>query len=303
MEDAADPAAELRDAQRRLRKRMAIALAIALLAAAAGGALIYWWTRPGPEIPPIARPYLWEVTTPGGGPPSYLFGTVHIGYAVTDLPRVVRDAQERSAITVLESDLLDEPAPPAAPPIPIDEPTGPTGRARLTDREWARLAKMTGRDEDHLVPLATSDLLGLALISQAPARIEAMDRGLQKRAVALGKELVFLETRKLDQVMDDGVLLDGLVQIIAHPRLLRRELLGIVRRYASGAPGGCNQAPEGGKVRELTSGLNETWGAGIETQLRRGGAFVAIGCAHLDGPQSIVARLEAGGFQLRRVDR
>lgn len=288
-----DPAAELRDAQRRMRKRMLLVALVVALAGAAGGALLWWWTRPGPEIPPIARPYLWEVTAPGGGAPSYLFGTVHVGYAVEDLPKVVLAAQERSPITVMESDLLTRKE---EPPIPLAH----GGRARLTDREWAGLARMTGRTEDELVGEPTAKLLGAALISQAPP-VEAMDRGIQKRAQALGKELVFLETRSLDQVMDERALLTGLEQIIARPKALRAELLGIVRAYARGAPGGCSRAPAGGEIQQLTTGLNEAWAAGIETQLRRGGAFVAIGCGHLDGPRSIVARLTAGGFAVKRI--
>jgi hypothetical protein len=75
-----------------------------VVALGAGG-LLLWCNRPAPDILPIARPYLWEVRGEGSAAPSYLFGTIHIGYGLRDLPAVVLAAQARSKITVTESDL------------------------------------------------------------------------------------------------------------------------------------------------------------------------------------------------------
>jgi uncharacterized protein len=295
VEGTSDPAEELAEANRRHRRRILAVVGAAAAAVAVAGALLYWRTRPGPEIPPIAHPYLWEVTGGGAPAPSYLFGTLHIAYGVDALPAAVLAAQDRSAITVTESDLLREPAPDAPPPPPH------RGRARLTDREWARMAKITGIAEEELVTRDSGQLVGTMLVSQTP-RVEAMDRALQRRAAAAGKELVFLEARKVDEVtadVDDEYLIESLEQMIANPRRLRNELLGIVRSYASGRDGGCSGAQA--EVKRFKDLLNAEWEAGVVAQVRRGGAFIAIGCAHLDGPASIVARLQGKGFQVRRV--
>lgn len=292
MEPELDAAAEFAAGHRRQRRRIAVGAAIAVVVALAAGGLLLWCNRPGPEIPPIARPYLWEVRGAGGAAPSYLFGTLHIGYGLRDLPAVVLAAQARSKITVTESDLLK-------PPPPPDPAAPPPRRDRFTDRQWAQLARITGVDAETLMTLPTGKLLGLALTSQTP-RVEAIDVAVQRRAGELGQELVFLETRQLDEVMDEGPLLEGLAQIIAHPRALRAQLLQVIRRYASGADGGCFAK---GAVDDLKSGLNAEWEAGVLAQVRRGGAFVAVGCAHLDGPDSLVARLRAQGFTVTRLER
>src|SRR5262245_23428018 len=122
-----------------MRRRMLIAFGAIALALGAGVGFLVWWSRPGPEIPRIARPYLWEV---GGERPSYLFGTLHIGYEVADLPRPVLAAFDRSPIVVTESDLLTERP---------SEPRPNGGRDRLTAAEWTRLAGMTRIDEATLV--------------------------------------------------------------------------------------------------------------------------------------------------------
>jgi len=293
-EPGADPVAELAAAQRRQRRRALLVTGAIAAALVTGLAFLAWWTtRPGPAVPPITRPWLWQVRAPDGARPSYLFGTIHIGYGVGDLPAAVRAAQDGARVTILESDLLDPGAPrTAAAPLPRHR-----GRDRLGDAQWRRLAELVDLDEASLVEWDSSQLLGAALASQAP-RIEPMDVGLQRRAVAAGQPLVFLETRQLEQVMDEAAILDGLEQVIAHPGLLRGELRRIIARYAAGADGGCRD--RSGPVGELTSGLDHDWVTAIAAEVERGGAFVAIGCGHLDGPDSVVEQLRARGFQVER---
>lgn len=298
MADLDDAVTALAAAQRRLRRR-------ALLIAAAGAALVavgvgalWWGRRPAADPPPIARPYLWRVE---GAHPSYLFGTLHIAYGVDDLPASVRAALARSTTVVVESDLLAPAAPGrAAAPAPVG------GRDRLTDDEWTRLAQMTGQAEAALVARPSAQLLGAALASQT-RRVEPMDRGVQARAVAARKAVVFLEDRDLtavtdaagQAVIDEPAVLEQVRMIVAHPQALRAALRRIVRDYASGGPRGCRADATAGFVEQL----NDDWFARIEAAVRAGDAFVAIGCAHLEGDAGVLARLRDRGYAITRVER
>lgn len=282
-----DLAAELAGAQRRLRRRMLWMLGGAAALVALGVGAIAFCNRAGPEVPDIARPYLWRVDGPTG--PSYLFGTVHIGYATGDLPRVVLAAQESAQTTIVESDLLSKRA---ERRVPAEE-----GRLRLEADVWRQLADMTGVAEDELVTWDSSRLVGASVLALAP-RAEPMDRGLQARAGKLGKPILFLDDRSLDQVMNEQSILTGLTMAIRHRTQFRAELMAIVRGYSTGEEARCASGGLGG----LVEGLNETWQATIEEQIKRGTVFVAVGCAHLVGPDSVTAHLRARGYQIRRVE-
>jgi uncharacterized protein YbaP (TraB family) len=280
-EDSPDPAADLAAAQKRMRRRMLAGLGITALAVGLSVGLFAWCNRPGPEVPPIARPHLWEVVTPGGT--SHLFGTLHIGYSVDDLPGPVLAAQERALTTVTESDLLSE-----KPRVAVEH-----GRARLEDDAWRRLSAITGVPEENLVTAQTSMLVGALIRAVAPP-VEPMDRGLQSRAKKLGKRQVFLEERSLEQLMPSGELLSGLAVAVRHPSQLRAQLLEMVRGYATGDDKAC--AGSGTLVEDL----NQTWTIAIENEVARGPAFVAIGCSHLAG---VIGHLREKGFEVRRVAR
>ncbi|HUQ08322.1 MAG TPA: TraB/GumN family protein [Kofleriaceae bacterium] len=296
---AADPADQLRVAQARHRRRMLLVLAAAALAAGAFVLALVVFTGGGSLLPRISKPYFYEVNAPGAPKPSYLFGTMHVAYSVDDLPRAVLAAQDRTTTTVLESDLEARAA--APPPAPGSATTTGGGRRRLDDAEWAKLSEMTGMPEAELEAQSTSRLLGAALATMLPP-VEAMDRGLQRRARQQGKELAYLEARNLEQVIADdgglenGKVLDGLRNAIQHRGAFRAELVKIASRYARGDDRAC-----AGSLGELVVGLNDDWEAAIQAHIRRGDAFIAIGCGHLIGEGSIVERLEARGFTVTRV--
>ena len=289
-EDGMDATAELAVAQRRLRRRTLWILGTAAAAVALAIGAIVYANRPGPEIPDIEKPFLWRVE--GASGPSYLFGTLHIGYSVGDLPRAVLAAQEAAPTTVVESDLLSE--------LPSTQRTADQGRSRLAPDEWRELADMTGVPEEKLVTWDTSRLIGSVIRALAP-RVEPMDRGLQQRARTLGKSLVFLEDRTLEGVMDERALLAGLTEAVRNRAQFRAALVSMVRRYATGEEDGC-AADSAGLAGALVEDLNRTWTGKIEDELGRGGAFVAIGCAHLVGPRSVIARLRAHGLRVERVE-
>jgi uncharacterized protein YbaP (TraB family) len=289
-DDALDPAAELATAQRRHRRRMLVVAGAVALASAGGALAIATCSGSEDGLPPIDRPYLWKVTGTGV-PPSYLLGTIHIGYGIEHLPRAVLDAQASAAVTVVETDLLAE-----RPSRPAMDPA--VARARLTSEQWKRLAELVERDRAELETWESSQLLG-ATMACLVRRVEAMDRALQRRATELGKRIVFLETRQLEEVMREDVILEGLREMLDRRKLARDEVEKVLLRYASGVDPGAN--PVTGPVAHLPSSLNDTWFAAIDGHVAAGGAFVAIGSAHLIGPGSVVERLRAKGLDVQRV--
>lgn len=285
-----DAAAELASAQRRVRRRILWMLGGGAAAAVLAVGLLLVLYRPPPEVPDIERPFLWRVTGPSGT--SYLFGTIHIGYAAGDLPRAVLAAQEAARTTVVESDLLSE---------RTSQPrTAAGGRSRLEPDVWRQLADMTGVAEEELVTWESSQLVGAAIRSLVP-RVEPMDRGLQRRARTLGKSLVYLDDRTLEGVMDEQAILTGLSAAVRSRAQFRAAMMSVIAGYATGREAGCAPDPGGGRFN-LVADLNRTWSVKIEEQVRAGGAFVAIGCAHLVGPDSVIAHLRARGFRVERVE-
>lgn len=314
----ADPIAAFADGQRRRRRRRLAVIGGALVVASVGAAVLAWRaTRPASTaLPPIARPLLWVVELDGAT--SHLFGTLHLGYRLADLPPPVTAAQDRARVTIVEADLLR----PATPSAPREKAARPE---RLADADWRALARRADRPVAELTTWDTSALVGLAITTSMP-RIEPMDRALQRRARDRGQPVVTLmeaSARAADPApdpadpgvalasadgatatdpaaavvtaaFDDPALLDELRRVVRRPELLRRQLRATAVRYATGADDACAAA-----AGELVGGLNQAWAPVVEAELRRGGAFVAIGCAHLPG---FVAYLQLRGFTVRRAD-
>ena len=301
--------------ERRRRRRQTILVGVTLgLAAVVGAALAWRATRPASTaLPPIARPLLWVVEL--DGTTSHLFGTLHLGYRLADLPPAVTAAQDRARVTIVEADLL-RPAAPVAPPGAAARPE------RLDDADWRALARRADRPVAELTTWDTSALVGLAITTTMP-RIESMDRALQRRARDRGQPVVTLMEASaqatapaapdaapapadgpapadsaaavVTSAFEEPALLEELKRVVRRPELLRRQLRANAVRYAAGADDACAAEAAG----ELVGGLNRAWAPVVEAELRRGGAFVAVGCAHLPG---LLAYLELRGFTVRRAD-
>jgi hypothetical protein len=282
--------------RRRRRRTLLVVAAVALIAVSAALGGLLWWSRPQPSapLPSIARPMLWVIERDGAR--SYLFGTVHIGYRLEDLPASVTAAQDLALATVVESDLVT--SPPASRAAPAARP------ARLTAREWRALATWTRQPVAELETWDASALVGFMLATALPP-VEMMDRALQQRAIARGHRLVYLTavaagsddtTAAAAFVADEAPLLAELRRALQHPGALRRQLRAFATRYAQGDDDACDGAAD----LELTGALNREWATTLEAELRRDRTFAAIGCGHLPG---MIAYLRLRGFTVRRSDR
>jgi len=164
--------------ERQRRRRLLIGAGLLAVVAVGLTTLLYLQNR-AVDFPEIDKPFLWEVTGPGKT--SYVFGTLHVGYGLQDLPEVVLDAQARTSVTVLESNLLSTSKGP--------KPARPD---RLTPAEWKALSAMSGMAIPKLHRVGSLQLSGVVLLASVDRKREPMDRAFQTRASKLGKRLEFL---------------------------------------------------------------------------------------------------------------
>jgi uncharacterized protein YbaP (TraB family) len=140
-----------------------------------------------------------------------------------------------------------------------------------------------------------------------------VDGQLAARSQALGLPVTPLET--IDEQLDlfdrlgpapaQAFLTEALDDLDAgHAQLAR-----LLDAYASGDEARIAAVVEeefkSPAVRALADPLlyhrNHIMAARVEPWLRKGGAFVAVGAAHLVGPRSVIALLRARGFKITRM--
>lgn len=325
-----DPVAELARAQRRVRGRGFALVALGVAALLAVVALLLTRLPRPRSLRPIERPFLWRVDV-AGARPSYLFGTVHVGYGVPDLPAAVLRAQDEADVTVVESDTF-----PSAEDGPADVAPYHRGADRLSPVMWQRLARYTRVSVEVLETWPASHLVGAVTAAMLP-KAGPMDRELQARALLRGQRVAFLDDRWLEAVLggvphrDDRVdavvaptaaaaegaradervvaaavrdrdneQIAALTLILDHRAAARNVLIRLVEAYAVGCDDCCPEPT--GPMSGLVPTLDGDWIDGVEAAVRAGGAFVAMGCSHLAGADSIVARLRARGHAVTRVD-
>jgi len=263
--------------------------------------------------PTTTGPLLWRVEGPR---PSYLFGTVHsadprinaIAPAVTAALAACRSFHP-------EVDLSPEAAGLMA--ARLFNPAAPDLETCLPPRLWQRVkaaGARIGLPEPFLHRLSPG-LAGL-LFAAPPEESDiaaTVDGQLAARSQALGLPVTPLET--IDEQLDlfdrlgpapaQAFLTEALDDLDAgHAQLAR-----LLDAYASGDEARIAAVVEeefkSPAVRALADPLlyhrNHIMAARVEPWLRKGGAFVAVGAAHLVGPRSVIALLRARGFKITRM--
>jgi len=195
----------------------------------------------------IERTFLWQVE--GRVKPSYLFGTIHAGVTMAELPTLVGDSLQASEAFVME--------------------TRPT-------REL--VVRMRGSET-------------------FPMDFALADSARAQRKPVLGLESMEFQLKlmtKLGGGEDMAAMLADDSQMLAPLREAYRS--GDLTQIAE------QTECEDSSTRELLfSRRNQRWAKQLDSGLRRGGLFVAVGVGHFPGEDGVLRLFTERGLRVSRV--
>ena len=289
--------------------RLATALGILLALLFAGTA-----SRAAP-IADDARGLLWKVEGKNQKP-SYLFGTIHIADPrVTNLPPPVRTVFDAADALLVE----------VVPDVEsmarltrsmrfsdgrtltqvIGAPMVADAQAALTKRGIPLVEIESLKPWAIALMLLTPDLNGalpldLALQTRASERgvtvagLETMDE-----QIAVFDDLSFDDQRVLlEATLRDQAAIAGRTEALTQAYLDR----DLVKLQALSDADELDDPKLHARVtRRLLTERNRRMVDRMQSRLRRGNAFIAVGAAHLPGPQGLIRLLESEGYRLSAV--
>ncbi len=295
---------------------------LALLAAA-----LLWLTpaieRAGAQNIPYAQGLLWQVQREGGGPVSYVLGTIHSTDArLRKLPPQIDQALSQCRVAVFE--LIDSPqgndkmvrAMRLPPDRRLEDILGPE-LFRRTAEAVAPLG-IAADGLQALKPWALSLYLTfpqIELVRLAQGE-PAFDNWLQDQARRRGKTVEALETMDEQIEIFDGMSETEQVAMVTDMladhenieanfnRMFRAYLKGdlsVAMAEANDVSGVSDVAAAERFKARLIDERNRIMAARAAPLLRDGGAFIAIGAAHLPGEDGVLARLAARGYSVTRA--
>lgn len=262
-------------------------------------------SAPAPrEAAVVERPLLlWELERDGAR--AHLLGTCHFGVPLEEaLPEPHLERLSASRILLVEMDLeLDLSGALHA----LWNPDGPDLRERLGEEAWRGLAYRV-RD---LMPASALNWLrpwggySLQLAAQWGASVPSLDRAVAEHAQAHGVGLGYLETMEeqvavLSSLDDDFV--EGL-QASPDDVTQRAWLEAVLELCREGRvePVEALLADPTADLEPMLSARNHAWMPRLQEELAQGDAFVAVGAAHLLGPDGLLTLLGAQGWTARRL--
>lgn len=265
------------------------------------------------DVGPYRQGLLWQVRAPNGTV-SHLFGTIHLAQPEVATPSAaVRAALKGSRSFGMEV-LFDEATLGAVGASVIAAPgEALTDRVEpaLRDRVLALLAGygVDAASAARLKPWAAWTTLALPPGQQGlPLDLVLMGEAEAAGLARFGLETLAEQTALFDQLppADELELLRSAVchydqQAAERETLLRawqgRDLAGL---YAAGVR---EDSPAGARLLErMLHARNATMAGRLLPRLAEGGVFVAVGALHLAGPDGLLARLVAAGYQVKAVE-
>ena len=271
-------------------------------------------SAPAPTPPP--SPALWEISGPRGDAAGWLFGTVHalpesVDWRSSKLEQALGAAQ---VLVVEVGNIVDtETIGAKFRNLATDEAPPPLAK-RLSPDLLKKLLDFAARDpglSDRLDRLETwAVALTVARLSSPAPTTQGVDANLigafRPRPVReLEGATVQLE---LFDALPEGEQRDLLAAVIADGNRAEASIPDLIDAWRSGDLSALEQETRRGMLAdpELRDALliqrNRAWADRVSASLKRGeDPFVAVGAAHLVGPDGLIALLEARGYRLRRI--
>ncbi|WP_374280813.1 TraB/GumN family protein [Novosphingobium sp.] len=270
------------------------------------------------QRPEPVHPALWQVDGPGGQR-AWLFGTIHALPRPVDWrsPRIDAALGQADRIVLEVASIDDDQATAqvfarlaAAPQAaPLRDRVPPKARA-----DYARYVEKYGAREDDLRGQDTwAAALVLAQLAQADLGSDSangVDRAV--KAAAEGRPVEEFEGAdaqlRIFDALPETEQRDLLAMVVQQGSDPRAEAQRLEQAWAKGDVAALTRETQGGLLADpelraaLLVGRNRAWTARLETMLRQGQRpFVAVGAAHLAGPDGLPAMLAARGYRVSRV--
>ncbi len=263
----------------------------------------------------FARGLLWKIEAPGVAP-SYLFGTIHSDDPrVTALPAPVTRALDASRRFVMEALIDGDGLARMAQAMYFDD--GRTLEQVIGKPLYAQTLKALAA---HGVPAESVEKQKpwavMMILSMPPSKTgEFLDLMLEDRATREGKPVSGLET--MDEqiaVFNDLPLPDQIAllrETIASQADFDREFQDLVRAYlardlAALAELSAKHKPDEDRMYRivmdrLLTRRNVRMAERSRAILKEGGAFIAVGAAHLPGESGLLNLIEKAGYRVTPV--
>lgn len=264
-----------------------------------------------PAPPPPAaphKPFLYEVTRKGSKP-SYIFGTMHLGFDYHALPLLVWESMSKCDTVVLEADIR-ELAGEAQKRIRL--PEGESLADKLGVEAWAKLVAIVG---EGMAPAlaktqpwyATTIVLARLFPTALP-----LDLAVLREAEKSNKKLVFLETIAFQlDLISDVMTPNALAQLVDEGSEMRALLEAGANAYHAGDFEALMKASldptaiDGGAAMldRFIFARNRDWVGKLVPRLEKGGVFIAVGAGHLGAKDGLIALLRANELRVERVSK
>lgn len=272
-----------------------------------------WATTAPPAAakPVIDKPFFFSATK--DGKTLYLLGTMHVGIdAERQLPPWVLAKLDSAHAFAMETDISD----PAVVKLMLRD-DGKKLSDELGPDDWAKLKAAIGdkvaEGMDQMKPFTTLVTLAMKdLPMTAP-----MDAVLVARAKAAGKPIVYLEPVEAQlAAITPFATAEDIRALLGRLDYSKQQTLEMVRAYQAGDAAALNAmfddktlwiaagrdpAKFGEFIDATLTKRNQSWVAPLEQMAADGGGFVAVGAAHLVGPDNVPDLLAARGFTIKRL--
>lgn len=271
-----------------------------------------------PEQPQAAespKPFLWQVTSKKGAV-SYLFGTMHLGVSLEyALPARHRALLQGAKTVSLEADIT------SVNPAEVAQftmlPDDKSLKAMIKPESWTTLTNAVQQVPpqilDRMRPWTIGPLLIHLRMQEKGTQATPMDQEILTSSVATKKRMFYLETPEFQMKILNGIsdecnvfMLEKTVEDINGGF---KELDAMIDAYKTGDDVtllALVRDEESAKVcpafnKKLLSDRNNRWMKKLVTEMNKGGAFVAVGAAHLLGDDGVVELLKDRGFKVERL--
>lgn len=251
---------------------------------------------------------LWSLYPPGGGAPSYLFGTMHLvpgEYTPSDEVKSAIAASDAFAMEVrLDLSLADqvELARLMMMDPPLQERLDPVKFQQVRAEALALGLKPANFDR-----LCTFQpiFMAPAVLAMALDPASEVDRALyryarKKKCALHGFETAEFQLNLLSQIpieqqlkMFDGPDVWGLMEFEKMAHLYAHERLDSLHAFISDGM----ETDFPGLEKALLEDRNRAWIPQIEALAAEGTVFVAVGAGHLSGPTGVLALLQERGWR------